>query len=177
MSPTSPRPPAWGLPFGGLNEGIKSQPGIGGDDHNRSLDQSRRSTNLFLKVARSFAGRLAPQRPGWHVPVTDEDTIELIRMAGRALRRRPQILSRQGRRAAKGLDFPAGPGPTDTNGDDTATSWASRRPAESWVCPIALSTGGCATGSFPEHSSPRAAPASTRRRAALEDVPLIVELR
>lgn len=79
---------------------------------------------------------VAPPRPGWHIPTTDEDTIELIRRLAERYddTRIAQILSRQGRKTAKGLDFtrarvnalrqdraiPAGPRATDTDGDDTA---------------------------------------------------------
>ena len=50
---------------------------------------------------------VAPPRKGWHIPATDEDTVELIRRL--ACRyddtRIAQVLSRQGRKTAKGLDF------------------------------------------------------------------------
>ena len=50
---------------------------------------------------------VAPPRKGWHIPATDEDTVELItRLACRYDDTRiAQILSRQGRKTAKGLEF------------------------------------------------------------------------
>ncbi|MHB1891528.1 MAG: recombinase family protein [Acidimicrobiales bacterium] len=103
-----------------------------------TIDADSKTANLRIcfeggaVVCRS----VAPPRPGWHIPTTDEDTIELIRrLAGHYDDTRiAQILSRQGRKTAKGLDFtrarvnalrqdraiPAGPRATDTDGDDTA---------------------------------------------------------
>ena len=50
---------------------------------------------------------VAPPRKGWHIPATDEDTVELItRLACRYDDTRiAQILSRQGRKTARGLEF------------------------------------------------------------------------
>jgi len=51
-----------------------------------------------------------PPRKGWHIPTTDEGTVELVRrLAGHYDDTRiAQILSRQGRKTAKGLDFNRG---------------------------------------------------------------------
>jgi hypothetical protein len=48
-----------------------------------------------------------PPRKGWHVPVTDEGTVELVQRLAAEYddTRIAQILSRQGRKTAKGLDF------------------------------------------------------------------------
>jgi hypothetical protein len=51
-----------------------------------------------------------PPRKGWHIPTTDEDTIELIRRLAEHYddTRIAQILSRQGRKTVTGLDFTRG---------------------------------------------------------------------
>jgi DNA invertase Pin-like site-specific DNA recombinase len=48
-----------------------------------------------------------PPRPGWHIPATDEDTVELVRRLARHYNDTEiaRILSRQGRETAKGLRF------------------------------------------------------------------------
>jgi len=50
---------------------------------------------------------VAPPRKGWHIPATDEDTVDLIRRLAEAYddTRIAQILSRQGRKTVTGLDF------------------------------------------------------------------------
>lgn len=53
---------------------------------------------------------MSPPRPGWHIPATDEDTVELVRRLachydGTTI---AQILSRQGRQTATGLRFTRG---------------------------------------------------------------------
>jgi hypothetical protein len=53
---------------------------------------------------------VAPPRPGWHIPTTDEDTVELVRRLACHYddTRIAQILSRQGRKTATGLRFTRG---------------------------------------------------------------------
>ena len=48
-----------------------------------------------------------PPRRGWHIPATDEDTVELVRRLARHYNDTEiaRILSRQGRKTAKGLSF------------------------------------------------------------------------
>jgi hypothetical protein len=50
---------------------------------------------------------VAPPRKGWHIPATNEDTVELVRRLAEAYddTRIAQVLSRQGRKTATGLDF------------------------------------------------------------------------
>jgi DNA invertase Pin-like site-specific DNA recombinase len=50
---------------------------------------------------------VSPPRPGWHIPTTDEDTIELVRRLACHYDDRTiaQILSRQARKTATGLRF------------------------------------------------------------------------
>ena len=78
---------------------------------------------------------VAPPRKGWHIPATDEDTVELIRRLAEAYddTRIAQVLSRQGRKTVTGLDFtrervnalrqgrgiPAGPRSTCNDDDRT----------------------------------------------------------
>ena len=84
-------------------------------------------------VARS----VPPPRKGWHIPATDEDTVELIRRLSERYddTRIAQVLSRQGRKTAKGLDFtrervnalrqgrgiPPGPRTVEDGDDEVAT--------------------------------------------------------
>lgn len=81
---------------------------------------------------------VAPPRKGWHIPATNEDTVELVRRLAEAYddTRIAQVLSRQGRKTATGLDFtrervnalrqgrgiPAGPRRTGDDGDDDKAS-------------------------------------------------------
>jgi len=53
---------------------------------------------------------VAPPRPGWHIPATDEDTVELVRRLACHYDDATiaQILSRQGRKTATGLRFTRG---------------------------------------------------------------------
>ncbi len=80
---------------------------------------------------------VTPPRKGWHIPATDEDTVELIRRLSERYddTRIAQVLSRQGRKTAKGLDFtrervnalrqgrgiPAGPRIVEDGDDEAAT--------------------------------------------------------
>lgn len=60
----------------------------------------------FEGGARLQRGLPAPRR-GWHIPATDEDTVELVRRLARHYNDTEiaRILSRQGRKTAKGLSF------------------------------------------------------------------------
>jgi DNA invertase Pin-like site-specific DNA recombinase len=74
-----------------------------------TVDPDTRSSRLRI----TFEGgaivhrEVAPPRKGWHIPATDEDTVELVRRLAESYddARIAQILSRQGRKTAKGLDF------------------------------------------------------------------------
>jgi DNA invertase Pin-like site-specific DNA recombinase len=62
---------------------------------------------IFFEGGAVVSRRVVPPRKGWHIPTTDEDTIELVRRLAEQYddTRIAQVLSRQGRKTAKGLAF------------------------------------------------------------------------